>query len=410
MAAEYTAAGGKGARRVVASALARADEPAEILAYWAQEHGRRFPQPLKRGVADAVARLYTERAALKYDGVSRAWRMADVIELVHPQPRDERQSALFRYLLDRRHERTIETAGVPMIDASLALDRMPVDERRAVLGEPDRLAAAGVTWERLSGWLQGPMDRAAWEAVIPSMGYMALLRNLRNFEEAKVGRGVLKAVADRIEDPEAVAASKQLPIRFYSAWAATDSMRFGPALEQALELSLGSVPALPGRTLILVDVSGSMGGQWSRSSAVRWWQIAALFGTALATRAEDAEVYAYSGAAHRMKLKPTTSVLRAIPRFVKWDGAMGGTRTLTVLADRYDGHDRVVIVTDEQAFTSEADPGKIPVPIYTFNVVGYRAGHLPSGKRGRYTFGGLNDAAFTMLPALEALRDEAWPF
>jgi hypothetical protein len=239
---------------------------------------------------------------------------------------------------------------------------------------------------------------------------MALIRNLRNFEEAKVGHRVLRAVAERIEDPEAVAASKQLPIRFYSAWAAIDSMRFGPALEQALEQSLGAVPALPGRTLILVDVSGSMGGRWSGRSAVQWWQIAALFGTALATRAEDAEVYAYSAAAHRMKLKPTTSVLRAIPRYVKWAGAMGGTRTLTVLTDKYDGHDRVVIVTDEQAFSSEADPGKIPVPIYTFNVVGYRAGHLPSGTRGRYTFGGLNDAAFTLLPALEALRDEAWPF
>ena len=41
MAAEYVAARGPNGRRVVASALARAEEPAEILAYWAQEHGRR---------------------------------------------------------------------------------------------------------------------------------------------------------------------------------------------------------------------------------------------------------------------------------------------------------------------------------------------------------------------------------
>jgi hypothetical protein len=50
----------------------------------------------------------------------------------------------------------------------------------------DRLAAAGVTWEALAGWLQGPMDKAAWEAIIPSMGVMALARNLRNFDEAGV--------------------------------------------------------------------------------------------------------------------------------------------------------------------------------------------------------------------------------
>lgn len=67
-AAEYVAAGGPNGRAVIASAVARADEPAEILAYWAQEHGRRFPQPVKRGVADAVRPHYTEYTSLKYDG------------------------------------------------------------------------------------------------------------------------------------------------------------------------------------------------------------------------------------------------------------------------------------------------------------------------------------------------------
>jgi hypothetical protein len=239
---------------------------------------------------------------------------------------------------------------------------------------------------------------------------MALLRNLRNLEEAKVRASVLDGVAARLADPDEVARSRQLPIRFYSAWAAIDSVRFGPALERALELSLASVPALPGRTLVLVDVSGSMNHGWSGRSRVRWWQIAALFGAALAARAEDAEVFAYSNRAHRVRVTPTTSVLRIIPAFMDWRGAGGGTQTMDVLAATYDGHDRVVIVTDEQAFPSEADPGRIRVPVYTFNVVGYRAGHLPSGRKGRYTFGGLSDAAFALLPALEALRDETWPF
>src|SRR4051812_33876088 len=104
-AVEYVRAGGPFGRAVVASALLRADEPAEALAYFTSRYGRALPQPLKRGVADAARRLYGERAALKYDGLSRAWRMADVIELTHAKPRDEAQSALFRYLLDRRHDR-----------------------------------------------------------------------------------------------------------------------------------------------------------------------------------------------------------------------------------------------------------------------------------------------------------------
>src|SRR2546427_4954473 len=71
MAAEYVAAGGANGRRVIAGALQRADEPAEMLGYWLTMHGRNIPMPVKRGIADAVVRLYTERAALRYDGLSR---------------------------------------------------------------------------------------------------------------------------------------------------------------------------------------------------------------------------------------------------------------------------------------------------------------------------------------------------
>ena len=85
---------------MIARALQRPDEPAELVGYWLAAHGRALPMPVKRGVADATRRLYSERAALRYDGLSRQVRMADVIELTHPSPRDERQSALFKYLLD----------------------------------------------------------------------------------------------------------------------------------------------------------------------------------------------------------------------------------------------------------------------------------------------------------------------
>ena len=85
LAAEYVAAGGGGGRAVVDSVLQRGDEPAEMVAYWLGRYGRSMKMAVKRGVADAVQRLYTERAALRYDGQSRAVRMADVIELSHPR-------------------------------------------------------------------------------------------------------------------------------------------------------------------------------------------------------------------------------------------------------------------------------------------------------------------------------------
>ena len=135
MAAEYVAAGGQGGRSVVARALQRADEPAEMLGYWFGAYGRNVPMPVKRGIADAVRRLYTERAALRYDGLSRQIRMADVIELTHPSPRDDRQSALFRYLLDRRHrdDAVADPAVLPVLAAAEELNTIPIGERRQVL-------------------------------------------------------------------------------------------------------------------------------------------------------------------------------------------------------------------------------------------------------------------------------------
>ncbi|MET9731017.1 TROVE domain-containing protein [Streptomyces sp. NPDC006458] len=75
-----------------------------------------------------------------------------------------------------------------------------------------------MTWESLAGWLLGPMDAAAWEAIIRSMGLMALTRNLRNFDEAGVSDEAAEQVAARLADPEEVRRSRQFPYRFLSAY------------------------------------------------------------------------------------------------------------------------------------------------------------------------------------------------
>ncbi|HEY1178094.1 MAG TPA: TROVE domain-containing protein, partial [Phytomonospora sp.] len=79
----------------------------------------------------------------------------------------------------------------------------------------------------------------------------------------------------------------------------------------------------------------------------------------------------------------------------------------------FDRHDRVVSVTDEQAWAGAgADPTHaVPadVPVYTWNLAGYRHGLGPAGAN-RHTFGGLSDAAFGMIPLIEAGKRAAWPF
>ena len=399
-------------RSVIASALQRADEPGELLGYWLATRGRAVPKPVKRGVADAVVRLYKERSLLKWDSPERPVRFGDVLDLTHPAPSAPGQGELFRYAIDRRHGRADAVpAGLPVLTARAALMALPVAERRAVLAAPERLAAAGMTWESLAGWLQGPLDAAAWMAVIPSMGYMALLRNLRNFDEAGVPDHVAEQVAVRLADPAQVAASRQLPMRFLSAYRAAPSLRWAFALEQALQHSLSAVPALAGRTLVLVDRSGSMLGPVSGRSQLSRADAAAVFGAALAVRAARADLVQFGTGSAPVAFRRGEAVLRVVERF----GDLGGTQTAEAVRRHYRGHDRVVIVTDEQAAFDwrGSDPtAQVPqqVPVYTWNLAGYRFGHGPSGTGTRHTFGGLTDSGFAMIPLLEAGRNGDWPF
>jgi len=127
---------------VIASVLQRADEPGELLAYWLAGHGRTIPKPVKRGVADAVARLYSERARLKWHSPLRSVRFGDVLELTHPAPVAAWQAALFGYAIDRRHNRA---AAVP---AQLATIGARTGCRSC------RWPIAGRCWPIRNGWRQ----------------------------------------------------------------------------------------------------------------------------------------------------------------------------------------------------------------------------------------------------------------
>ncbi|WP_137991247.1 TROVE domain-containing protein [Streptomyces vilmorinianum] len=419
-------------RSVIDSVLLRADEPGEMLGYWTERYGRRLPKPVKRGIADAVQRLYTQWALLKYDTDSKGYRFGDVLELVHAAPSGDRawQGDLFKHAIDRRHGRAndIPPRLRMLVNRAWLMD-MPIETRRQALADPQKmssLADAGMTWEALAGWLQGPMDKAAWEAVIPSMGLMALARNLRNFDEAGVSDDVAATVAARFTDPEQVRASRMFPFRWWAAYKAAPSLRWAHALEQAISHSLANVPALKGRTLILVDRSPSMFPGYHFSTANRsditLAEQAAVFGSALAIRAEAPTLVEFGQSSKEMRVPKGGSVLRLVEQF----GEIGGTDIPSAVKQHFDRHVRVVIVTDEQT-----RPGWLPsnchsyggmretriddlipknVPVYMWNMAGYREAAMPSGNGNRHALGGLTDAAFRMIPLLDAGRDARWPW
>lgn len=408
-------------RKMIDAAISRADEPAEMLAYVKQRAGT-LPKPVKRGVGDAVRRLYNERSALKYDGQSRGFRMADVIDLIHASPKDEAQSALFRFLLDRRHNReNISVDGLQTIEQYNILQEIPPDERREVLRKNGAtiLKEAAFTWETLSGWIPGGMDAEAWEIIIPSMGYMALLRNLRNFEQAGISKETQDRVLAKLTDPEEVKSSRQFPYRFYSAYKNTESLIWAQGLETALDLSVQNIPEFKGKTLVLVDLSGSMATPMSGKSKVQLYEVGALFGAALARKGNEITLVGFGTDSAEIRVPKATSVLKLTEKVadVQRGGHLGyGTNMFPAIAKHYDGHDRIVIFTDMQTFGGYAydyanDSVKnIRKPIYAFNLAGYAPTAFKQGSANRYEFGGFTDKVFIMMSLLERGKNAGWPF
>ena len=420
-------AGLAGSRQLVNSALQRADEPGEFVAYWRGRFGRTLPKPVKRGLAEAVTRLYSERSTLKYDTPTSAYRFADVIELVRPTATSEWQNALFEHLLARRHNRE-ELFRAPERLTTLTtrynLMQIPAEGRRAILRDSQWLHQAGMTWEAISAWLDGPMDKAAWEAIIPSMGVMALARNLRNFDEAGVSDAVAQSVMAKFMDPYLIERSRMFPYRWLAAYEQAPSLRWGHPLDVALQTSVKAIPEFTGRTLILVDTSASMNGNgFSARSKMTPAKAAAIFGVALAHRNPGRVTLAgFADGVFTHEVKKGSSLIQEVDRFMKRTGEVGhGTQIAASVRATYAGHDRVFLISDMQtmrdpgySYTGERDStAAVPdhVPCYGVNLGGYAATVIPAGqRRRRFEFGGLTDSMFQMVPLLEKGTSAGWPW
>ncbi|MFD0851732.1 TROVE domain-containing protein, partial [Actinomadura adrarensis] len=110
------------------------------------------------------------------------------------------------------------------------------------------------------------------------------------------------------------------------------------------------------------------------------------------------------------------SVLREVERFVKRIGEVGhGTRIADSVRAAYQGHDRVIIVSDMQTFTggwagNVTDAAPPHVPMYGFNLAGYKHAAIPTGTGTRHELGGMTDQTFRMIPLLESGRNASWPW
>ena len=409
-AAEYVKAGGPNGRQVVKSVLVRGDEPAELLAYWIKNHGKKIPQPIKRGIKDRAQALYTQRNFARWDSKGSQVRMADVVELTHPVPQTAEQNDLFKYMLEDRHGRgSFEDKA--LFDLKNRADCVSREDYLQELLNDNHT----VSWENVSSAGSGPMTAAQWSALYPKMGYMARLRNLNNLDKAGVDTKTKRTIGEYLANAQNVEQSRQLPLRFFAAYRNTSDDVWKGYLSEALDHSLKNVPSVGGKWLVLVDASGSMFYNTSSQSEMTYYDTASVFAAAFA-KVNDCVVRTYSNGLSPILDTKGKNTLRIVEDLHGRTYATGGgTNTASSLQLAFNSkYDHVLLLTDEQYnggyYQWSGNPSEsIPksVPLYTFNLAGYKAGHKI--EPNRITIGGLSDSGFDMIAAAESNNDK-WPW
>jgi len=294
-------------RAAVRRCVVRGDDVTEMLAaYFALFPGEPLPNALRRGLRDAMDG-FDDYAFAKYRMLGRSVTMADAVKLCHPHRREATRACV---------------AG----------------ELARVTGWETELSSCGntaETWERLLAENQVP--------------YMAMLRNMRNMLQA--GPRNLSLALDRLTDPRAVERSRQLPFRFWSAYRSVEHLASGrvlAALRRAMDLSVSNYPRLEGRTVVAVDVSGSMSCALSSNSTVTYADVAALLGSCVVKLADECWLYTFASLAKRVPVVAGASVLETM-RSLRGTGGCTNMEAVfkAMMFDDVDC-DRVVVLSDNE--------------------------------------------------------------
>jgi hypothetical protein len=319
---------GKGSAIVadtIASTVQRADELAEFLAVHQKLTGAKRPR-LTHQIRKGLARAFKAFDAYQLGKYNRdnAIKLRDVLRLVHPKPANDDQSALWKAL------------------------------NEGTLAPPD-------TWEvALSG---GADKKETFERLIRegNLGYLALLRNLRNMVQAKVDTALIR---------EAIIARKNgahrvLPFRFVAAARACPQLE--PEIDQALIACIADLPRLPRKTVVLVDVSGSMDGKMSGKSDLTRMDAAASLASVING---DLRVFTFSE--HIVEVPPRRGMsgVDAVIRSQHHSGTYLGAAVAKIMQTVE--YDRMIVISDEQSH--DTVPMVIGKRHYMINVASYQNG------------------------------------
>lgn len=228
--------------------ITRADMLTDFLSIYWKDKKCPIANQVKKGL-ELAFHNFNEYKLAKYDR-DAAIKLRDVMFLVHAKPKNQYEQELFKKVADR------------------------------TLTPPE-------TWEVLLS--RGEDKKATWTKLITEkkIGGLAMLRNIANMQRASVDRKIIQ------EGLANLRSSMLLPLDFWKA--ARMNPEFDRDIEDAMIEAYKNLPKLPGKTLFIVDVSGSMGSLTSGNSSFNRMDQACAMAILAANQCEDYELVATAG-------------------------------------------------------------------------------------------------------------------
>lgn len=396
--------------RAVEKTVLRADEITELLMCYQWRNpsadSRKKLGKLSRQIQNGLQRAFNrfdEYQFAKYDRDNLEVKLRDALFLVHPKAKDEQQQALFDKIVNRQLE-TPYTWETEL--SALGQQQYGSDEEKAVA------------------------FRQKWEELVRSgkLGYMALMRNLRNMLQADVSFADLQLVCDRLSDAAQVAKSKQLPFRYLSAYRelekvnSTGTSALMSALEAAVKHSAANIEGFDENTSVLLasDVSGSMCKQVSAKSTVHLYDIGLLLSMLFKSRCKQV-IAGIFGSEWSVVNMPSENILMATRQLERFEGLVGystnGYKVVDWLIEQKQVVDKVMMFTDMQMWDSTGRDSTFEkswrrykqmaphAKLYLFDLSGY--GHMPLRlvEPDVYLISGWSDRVFDVLSAIDKGTD-----
>jgi len=277
--------------------------------------------------------------------VGQSPSIGDILKMVHPKPTNSEREALFGYFIDR----PVAFESLPEVVRDFELFK--AGESTDVPDVPFQMLTAL------------PLSTKDWIEIARNAPWQMTRMNLNTFQRHGVFADgeIVRLVADRLRDPNAIRKARVFPFQLLSAYTAASQNREVPreiteALQDAMEVATENIPEIEGKVFVFPDVSGSMsspatGVRRGSTSAVRCIDIAGLLASAILRKNTSAEVLPFENRVVNVTLNPRDSVVTNAQKLASVGG--GGTNCSAPLYElnrRKAKGDLVIYISDNESW------------------------------------------------------------